>query len=81
MVVRNDINRGSSSGHSSIEHSPSPARGWQRRTFVVLSALLLFLLIFAAVRFAAGVSATNDQLFVRVGNQQVMTLDLRQSLP
>ncbi len=81
MVVRNDINRGSSSGHSSIEHSPSPARGWQRRTFVVLSVLLLFLLIFAAVRFAAGVSATNDQLFVRVGNQQVMTLDLRQSLP
>jgi hypothetical protein len=47
----------------------------------VLSALLLFLLNFAAVRFAAGVSATNDQLFVRVGNQQVMTLDLRQSLP
>jgi hypothetical protein len=81
MAVRNDINQGSSSGHFSIEHRPSPARRWPRRTFVVLSVLLLVLLIFAAVRFAAGVSATNDQLFVRVGNQQVMTLDLRQSLP
>lgn len=81
MVVSNDINRVSSSGHSSIELRPSPARRWQRRTFVVLSILLLFLLIFATIRFAAGVSATNDQLFVRVGNQQMMTLDLRQSLP
>jgi hypothetical protein len=33
------------------------------------------------VRLAAGASGTNDQLFVRIGNQQVVTLDLRQSLP
>src|SRR2546423_999775 len=83
MVVRNEISRVSSSGssHPSIEHRPSPARRWRRGTLVVLSVILLSMLTFAAVRYAAGASATNGQLFVRVGNQQVVTLDLRQSLP
>ncbi len=84
MVVRKEVSRGSSSGssgHPSIENRPSPARRWRRGTLVVLSVILLSMLIFAAVRYAAGASATNGQLFVRVGNQQVVTLDLRQSLP
>jgi hypothetical protein len=45
-----------------------------------MSVLLFIILIFAAVRLAAFATATNDELQVRVGSQQVVTLDLRQSL-
>jgi len=53
-----------------------------------MSALLLIILIFAAVRLPAVADilsgeqvSSNDELLVRIGNQQVVTLDLRQSLP
>ena len=39
------------------------------------------MLLFAAVRLAALTSANNEQLLIRIGNQQVVTLDLRQGLP
>jgi hypothetical protein len=45
------------------------------------SVLLLIMLIFAAVRLAASTSAGNNELLVHIGNQQVVTLDLRQALP
>ncbi len=60
---------------------PSPAQLRRRRLLVLLSVILLIAIILAGVRLAAGASGTNDQLFVRIGNQQVVALDLRQSLP
>src|SRR5438045_3426527 len=60
---------------------PSPAVKRRRRILAILSILLLITLIFAAIRLAAVASGTNDQLFVHIGNQQSITLDLRQSLP
>jgi hypothetical protein len=45
-----------------------------------MSVLLFIILIFAAVRLAAFATATNDELQLHVGSQQVVTLDLRQSL-
>ncbi|GAC1385571.1 MAG: alpha-L-arabinofuranosidase [Ktedonobacteraceae bacterium] len=53
----------------------------RRRLISILSVLLLILTIFATVRLVAVVSTINDQLLIHIGNQQVVTLDLRQSLP
>src|SRR5437588_5225181 len=87
MSVSNNI------GHSSRQrgavpgrniHPPQPdAPSRKRRGGVlgILSVVLLIMLIFAAVRLAAVASASNEQLLVRIGNQQLVTLDLRQSLP
>src|SRR5438874_11445683 len=60
---------------------PSPAIRRRRRLLGILSIILLIMLIFTTVRLAAVASTGNDQLFVRIGNQQTITLDLRQSLP
>ncbi len=75
--------------------APAPAPGWrdiplqqppskrkrQRRLITFLIIVLLFLIIFAALRVSAIASGANDQLLVHIGNQQVATLDLRQSFP
>ena len=60
----------------------------RRRILGIMSTLLLIILIFAAVRLPAVANilsgeqvSSNDELLVRIGNQQVVTLDLRQSLP
>ncbi|HLQ28763.1 MAG TPA: glycoside hydrolase family 44 protein [Ktedonobacteraceae bacterium] len=53
----------------------------QRRILAIGSVLLLIMLIFAAVRVVQSTSASNDQLLVHIGNQQVVTLDLREALP
>ncbi len=94
MFIRNDVNRGSDTristndeqrmgsgaGWKEIEKQRSFPT-WRRRLLVLLSVLLLVAIILAGVRLAAGASDTNDQLFVHIGNQQVVSLDLRQSLP
>src|SRR5260370_31405213 len=46
-----------------------------------MSLILLIALLFALVRLIASVSATNDQLLVRIGDQGTATVDLRQGLP
>jgi hypothetical protein len=46
-----------------------------------LIILLVVLLIFATVRLSSVLSATSDQLLVRLGNQSTITVDLRQSFP
>lgn len=47
----------------------------------IISSLLLVLLIFTLVRLSATLSAADDQLLVRTGNQGTAIVDLRQSLP
>lgn len=53
----------------------------RRRILSITSVLLLIILIFAGIRLAAVASGSNDGLLVRIGNQQVVTLDLRDSVP
>ncbi len=65
---------------------PSPLRVSQpfvryRRLFRIVGILLLVLLIFLLVHVSTIVTAANDQLLVRIGNQGTATVDLRQSLP
>jgi len=60
---------------------PTPAQRRRRRIIGILSIILLALVIFAMVRFTAVADATNDQITLRVGNQQIATLDLRQAFP
>src|SRR5947208_14428461 len=87
MSVSNNI------GHSSRQRGAGPGRNVhppqadtpsgkrRRRVLGILSVVLLIMLLFAAVRLAALTSANNEQLLIRIGNQQVVTLDLRQGLP
>ncbi len=58
----------------------SPTQQRRRRIIGVLSILLLVLTTFAGVRLVAAASTINNQLLVHVGNQQPITLDLRQEL-
>ena len=60
---------------------PTPAERWRRRILGITVVLLLLTLILAGLRLGAILTTTNDEIFVHVGNQQVVTLDLRQSLP
>jgi len=89
MPVSNEINP------KSLQPSTGPTLGWRelavqrptsadrrrRRILGITAVLLLVAIIFAGVRLAAITFTTNDQLTVHIGNQQVVTLDLRQSLP
>ena len=49
-----------------------------RRLLAILSILLLVMLILAAVRVMSVESGNNDQLVLKVGNQQQALIDLRQ---
>src|SRR5258708_17329891 len=53
----------------------------RHRILRLMSLILLIALLFALVRLIASVSATNDQLLVRIGDQGTATVDLRQGLP
>jgi hypothetical protein len=53
----------------------------RRRILRIMSIILLITLIFALVRLIANLSATDDQLLVRIGNQGTAIVDLRQNLP
>ncbi len=46
-----------------------------------MSIILLFMLIFALVRLSSILGVSDDQLLVRIGNQQTAVVDPRQSLP
>ena len=52
-----------------------------RAILAFVSLLLLIAIIFAAVRYAAISSGTDEQLTIHVGEQQDATLDLRSSYP
>ncbi len=53
----------------------------RRRLFAILSVLLLVLLILSAVRVTSVASDSNDQLVLKIGDQQQALIDLRQSIP
>jgi hypothetical protein len=53
----------------------------RRRLFAILTLLLLVVLILASVRVTSVASDNNDQLVLKIGNQQQALVDLRQSLP
>ena len=53
----------------------------RRRTLRIISLILIILLIFVLVRLISNLSAADDQLLVRIGDQGTATVDLRQSLP
>ena len=53
----------------------------RRRLLTLLSIVLLVLLIIAAVRVTALASGNDDQLVLKIGDQQQALIDLRQSLP
>jgi hypothetical protein len=58
---------------------PQP-RVKRRRTLRIMGIILLIALIFALVRLISNLSATDDQLLVRIGNQGTAIVDLRQGL-
>ncbi len=58
----------------------SKGRG-RRRLLTLLSIVLLVMLIIAAVRVTALASGNDDQLVLKIGDQQQALIDLRQSLP
>src|SRR5260370_20859959 len=83
MLARNKVNQ----HQRALEYIP-PTIQRPRRILGIMSTLLLIILIFAAVRLPTVANilsgeqvSSNDELLVRIGNQQVVTLDLRQSLP
>lgn len=59
---------------------PQP-RVKRRRTLRIMVFILIIALILVLVRLIANLSATDDQLLVRIGNQGTALVDLRQSLP
>ena len=54
-------------------------RKGHRRLLTILSVLLLVMLILAAVRVMSVESGNDDQLVLKVGNQQQALIDLRQA--
>ncbi len=70
-----------------IKERPAPSirlpqpRVKRRRTLRIMVIILLIALIFALVRLIANLSAIDDQLLVRIGDQGTAIVDLRQSLP
>lgn len=90
MTVNNNASRSgttkegqgaSTLGWRELTLQRGPANTKRRRLSGIMCVLLLILLIFAGVRISAIVSPTNDQLSVRIGNQQVAVVDLLQHLP
>ncbi|HYX50023.1 MAG TPA: hypothetical protein VE843_09800, partial [Ktedonobacteraceae bacterium] len=53
-------------------------RKGHRRLFTILSILVIVMLILAAVRVVSVEGGNNDQLVLKVGNQQQALIDLRQ---
>jgi glycosyl hydrolase family 44 len=89
MLARNKVSKAqiySTPHQSTLEYIPLTTRR-RRRALGIMSTLLLVILLFAAVRLPAvahilpGAVSSNDELLVHIGNQQIVTLDLLQSLP
>ena len=85
MTVNNDTPRrqaGTTIGWRSLAARQRAPLSRRKRWLLVFMAVAIVLLsVFAGVRAAAIASPTNDQLTVRIGNQQTITVDLRQRLP
>lgn len=65
----------------SAKRRSSPSIKRRRRLLGSMIVILLVMLILASVRVSTIASDSNDQLQVRIGNQQNATVDLRQSFP
>jgi hypothetical protein len=67
--------------NASLSNGVPPSRRSKRRgrrLFAIFSVLLLVMLILAAVRVMSMESGNNDQLVLKIGNQQQALIDLRQ---
>ena len=60
-----------------LSRPPTKYRGLRHALII----FLLIMLVIAMVHFSSIVSANNDQLLLRLGNQGTTTVDLRQSFP
>ena len=91
MIVNNDVNRGGVANPVQANVAPNGNdQNWKttgsqgskrkdhRRLLTILSMLVLVMLILAAVRVMSVESGNNDQLVLKVGNQQQALIDLRQ---
>jgi hypothetical protein len=96
MTVNNEVERGGAqygNGHrgsvqdwknAEMPNTPIPRgseRKTRRRLFAILSMLLLVLLTLSALRVTSVASDSNDQLVLKIGDQQQALIDLRQSIP
>ncbi|MDQ6659634.1 MAG: glycoside hydrolase family 44 protein, partial [Chloroflexota bacterium] len=91
MAVRNTVygNAGSTnrkpvsdlSWRTLADRRRDPKAKRRGRTITILSILLVIVAIFAAVRFSSVVNALDDQLTIRIGDQQAAILDVRQYQP
>lgn len=84
--VQNDDHRGSEQNRKALSTQimAPPRRSEKkksRRLFAILSVLLFVLLILSAVRVTSVASDSNDQLVLKLGDQQQALIDLRQSQP
>ncbi len=61
--------------------APRPVVRRRRRLLSIASIVLLVVLILVSVRVNTILSASNDELLVRIGDQQASTVDLRQAFP
>jgi hypothetical protein len=67
--------------NATVSQGIPPSRRSKRKgrsLFAILSVLLLVMMILAAVRAMSVVSGNNDQLVLKIGNQQQALIDLRQ---
>jgi hypothetical protein len=95
MGRRDDSNRSVSVAQEGRnEEQTTSIQGWEaftarpispfvkyRRVLRIMSIILLITLIFALVRVSSILSAAHDQLLVRIGNQGMALVDLRQGSP
>lgn len=84
--VQNDDHKGSeqkwkASGTQIAPPSQRLEKKKSRRLFAILSVLLLVLLVLSVVRVTSVASDSNDQLVLKIGDQQQALIDLRQSVP
>ncbi|MBV9708231.1 MAG: hypothetical protein JO125_12575, partial [Chloroflexi bacterium] len=92
MAFNNDAGR--NGAVAQVQRSPEQQVGWRdvvpltpasrlkrRGIFTLVSIILLIVVIFAALRVSMVASGNDDQLEVRIGDQQPAQVDLRQSLP
>ena len=92
MAFNNDAGR--NGAVAQVQRSPEQQVGWRdvvpltpasrlkrRGIFTLVSIILLIVVIFSALRISMVASGNDDQLEVRIGDQQPAQVDLRQSLP
>ncbi len=84
-IQSNDAQAGSMQDWKKLATQQTPpsrrSKKKNRRLFAIFSTILLIMLIFAAVRVMSVASDSNDQLVLKIGDQQQALIDLRQSIP